>query len=83
MITFENCPVFWKSIFQTVTFLSTIGDEFISLAHSCHELFLSVNMAKDLSGEVVMNILDTTMNVYIHEDNSGKLVFGGYPSTKI
>ena len=49
--------------------------EVIVLAHSCHNFFPVVDMAKDLSGSVGMPIGDTTMNFSIHYFNAGTLVF--------
>ena len=40
--------------------------EVIVLAHSCHELFAVVDIAKYISGDVGLPIGYTTMNVSIH-----------------
>ena len=46
----------------------------IALAHSFHWFFTIVDMDKYLSGAVELPIVDTNMNVSIHEDNYGALV---------
>ena len=45
-----------------------------ALAHSCRELFPIIDITKSLGQVVGLPIGDTTMNVSIHEDNSGYLV---------
>ena len=52
---------FDKSKLHTGTDLSTMEAEVIVLAHSCREFFPVVDMAKDLSGAVVLPIGDTTI----------------------
>ena len=75
VVTFEKIPVIWKSKLQTETTLSTMEAEAIAMAHSRREFFPIVDMAKNLSGAVGLLIGDITMNVSIHEDNAGALVF--------
>ena len=45
-----------------------------ALAHSCRELFPIIDITKSLGQVVGIPIGDTTMNVSIHEDNSGALI---------
>ena len=45
-----------------------------ALAHICRELFLIIDITISLGQAVVLPIGDTTMNVSIHEDNSGALI---------
>ena len=61
MITSTIDLLFVKSKLHTGTNLSTMENEIIVLAHSCHELFPVVDMAKYLSGDVVLLIRDTTI----------------------
>ena len=48
--------------------------EINALAHSCRELFPIIDIKISLGKAVGMPIGDTTMNVYIHEDNAGALI---------
>ena len=45
------------------------------LAHSCRELSPLIDITKSLGQAVGLPIGDTTMNVSIHEDNTGALIF--------
>ena len=74
VITFVDCPVYWASKFQTETALSTTESDINSLNHSCRELFQIIDITKSPSQVVELTICDTTMNVSIHEDNSGALI---------
>jgi hypothetical protein len=71
IITFADCPVFWQSKLQTETALSTMEAEIIALSACCRELFPIMDM---VSSVTKLPIGKTTMNVSIHEDNSGSLV---------
>ena len=61
LLTPQICLFFGKSKLHTGTDLSTMETEVIVLAHSCHELFPVVYMAKYLTGAAVMPIGDTTI----------------------
>ena len=74
VITFANFPVYLASKLQTETALSTMESEINSLAHSCKLLFLIIDITISLGQAVGLPIGDTTMNVSIHEDNSGALI---------
>ena len=49
--------------------------EINALAHSCRELSPIIDIKKSLGQAVGLPIGDTTMNVSIHEDNTGALIF--------
>ena len=72
--TFADCPVFWQSKLQTETALSTMEAEIIALSACCRELFPIMDMVSSVTRSVKLPIGKTTMNVSIHEDNSGALV---------
>ena len=74
IITFADCPVFWQSKLQTETALSTMEAEIIALSACCRELFPIMDMVSLVTKSVKLPIGKTTMNVSIHEDNSGALV---------
>jgi len=74
IITFADCPVFWQSKLQTETALSTMEAEIIALSACCRELFPIMDMLSPVTKSVKLPIGRTTMNVSIHEDNSGALV---------
>jgi hypothetical protein len=74
IITFAECPVFWQSKLQTETALSTMEAEIIALSACCRELFPIIDMVRSLAKATNFPIGSTTMNVSIHEDNSGALV---------
>jgi len=76
IITFADCPVFWQSKLQTETALSTMEAEIIALSACCRcrELFPIMDMVRSVTKSVKLPIGRTTMNVSIHEDNSGALV---------
>ena len=74
IITFVECPVLWQSKLQTETALSTMEAEIIALSACCRELFPIIDMVSSVTNSVNLPIGKTTMNVSIHEDNSGALV---------
>ena len=74
IITFADCPVYWQSKLQTETALSTMEAEIIALAACCRELFPIIDMVHSMAEATNLPIGKTTMNVSIHEDNSGALV---------
>ncbi len=74
VITFADVPILWQSKLQTETALSTLEAEIIALAACCRELFPIINMVEALTSSVLLPIGDTTMNLSVHEDNSGALV---------
>jgi len=74
IITFAECPVLWQSKLQTETALSTMEAEIIALSACCRELFPIIDMVSSVTNSVNLPIGKTTMNVSIHEDNSGALV---------
>ena len=76
IITFAECPVLWQSKLQTETALSTMEAEIIALSACCRELFPIIDMVSSVTKSVNLPIGKTTMNVSIHEDNSGALVLG-------
>ncbi len=73
IITFSDCPVFWQSKLQTETALSTTEAKIIALFACCRELFPIMDMVSSVTKSVKLPIGKTTMNVSIHEDNSGAL----------
>jgi len=62
---FADCPVFWQSKLQTEMALSTMEAKIIALSACCRELSDKV---------CPPTYRKTTMNVSIHEDNSGAFV---------
>ncbi len=74
IITFAVCTVFWQSKLQTETALSTMEAEIIALSACCRELFPIIDMVHSLAKATNFPIGSMTMNVSIHEDNSGALV---------
>jgi hypothetical protein len=74
IIFFAECPMFWQSKFQTETALSTMEAKIIALSACCEELFPIINMVSLLAEAINLPIGNTTMNVSIHEDDSGALV---------
>ena len=74
IITFADCPVFWQSKLQTETTQSTMEAEIIALSACCRELFPIMDMVSSVTKSVKLPIGKTTMNVSIHEDDSGALV---------
>jgi len=74
IIIFADCPVFWQSKLQTETALSTMEAKIIARSACCRELFPIMDMVSSVAKSVQLPIGKTTMNVSIHEDNSGSLV---------
>ncbi len=74
IITFAECPVFWQSKLQTETALSTMEAKIIAFSACCRELFPILDMVCSLALATNLPIGNTTMNVFIHEDNLGALV---------
>ncbi len=74
IITFAKCPVFWQLKLQTETALSTMEAKIIALSACCRELFPIIDMVRSLAEATNLPIGNMTMNVFIHEDNSGALV---------
>ena len=52
----------------------TMKSEVIALTHSFRELFPIMDIASSLSEAVVMSMVETMMNISIHEDNAVVLV---------
>jgi hypothetical protein len=59
---------------QTETALSTMEAKIIALSACCRELFPIIDMVRSFAEATNLPIGNTTMNVSIHEDNSGVLV---------
>ncbi len=74
IITFAECPMFWQSKLQTETALSTLEAKIIALSACCRELFPIIDMVHSLAETTNLSIGNMTMNISIHEDNSGALV---------
>jgi hypothetical protein len=74
IITFVDCPVYIQSKLQTETALSTMEAKIIALSACCRELFPIIEMVRSMAEATNLPVGDTTMNVSIHEDNSGALV---------
>ncbi len=74
VITFADVPILWQSKLQTETALSTMEAKIIALAACCRELFPIIDMVVGLTAAVQLPIGETTMNLSVHEDNSGALV---------
>jgi hypothetical protein len=74
IITLAECPMFWQLKLQTETALSTMEANIIALSACCRELFPIIDMVCSLAEATNLPIGNTTMNVSIHEDNSGALV---------
>ena len=66
VITFADCPVYWKYKFQAETALSTIESEINVLSHSFRELLPIIDITKSIGQAVELTICDTTMNVTPH-----------------
>ena len=67
--------MFWQSkLLQTETALSTMEAEIIALSAGCRELFPIIDMVCSLAEATHFLIEQTTMKVFIYEDNSGTLV---------
>ena len=60
---------------QIETALSTMEAKINALAHSCRELFPIIDITISLGQAVGLPIGNTTINVSIHEDNAGALIF--------
>ena len=76
VITVADCPVLWQSKLQTETALSTMESEVVALAHSCRELFPVMDIVSCIGPAVGIPAGEVSMNVSIHEDNSGALILG-------
>jgi hypothetical protein len=74
IITVAECPMFWQLKLQTEIALSTMKAKIIALSACCTELFPITDMVRSLAEATNLIIGNTTMNVSIHEDNSGALV---------
>jgi hypothetical protein len=75
IITFAECPMFWKSkLLQTETAQSTMEAEILALSEGCIELFPIIDTVRLLAEATNFLIGNTTMKVFIYEDNSGALV---------
>jgi hypothetical protein len=74
VITFADVPILWQSKLQTETALSTMEAKVIALAACCRELFPIIDMVESVTSSVNLTIGETTMQLSVHEDNSGALV---------
>ena len=67
--------MFWQSkLLQTETALSTMENEIMALSLCYRELFPIIDMVRSLAEATHFLIEQTTMKVFIYEDNSGTLV---------
>ena len=73
-ITAENLPVLCQSKLQTETTILTVEAEITAMSHSRRGLFPIMDMVNLLGHSIVLPIGDATINVSMHEDNSGTLV---------
>ena len=65
----------WQSkLLQTETALFTMENEILALSVCCRELFPIIDMVRSLAEATDFLIGQTTMKVFIYEDNSGTLV---------
>ena len=74
IITFADCPVLWVLKLQTDNALLTMESEIIAMAHCCREFFPIIYIVTSLGKSVGLSMGDTTINVYIYEENTGALV---------
>ncbi len=74
VITFADVPILWQSKLQIETALSTMEVKIIALAACCRELFPIIDMVESVTCSVNLPIGETTMQLSVHEDNSGALV---------
>jgi hypothetical protein len=74
IITFADVPILWQSKLQTETALSTMEAKIIALAACCRELFPIIDMVELVTCLVNLPIGETTMQLSVHEENSGALV---------
>ena len=63
-----------KSSLQSISALSTMEVEILVLAHACQVLFPIMDLAEFLGSVVGLPTEPTSMQVSIHEDNSGALI---------
>jgi len=77
VINLADCPVLWKSKLQTEIALSTMEAEYVALSASCKELFPLIDLTKELTTAIGLDLKATTeMHIKIHEDNVGALTLG-------
>ncbi len=74
IITFADVPILWQSKLQTEMALSTMEAKVIALAPCCRELFPIIDMVESVTSSVNLPIGETTMQLSVHEDDSGALV---------
>ena len=74
MITLNGAPMLTKSSLQSISALSTMEAEILALAHACQELFPIMDLTEFLGSVVGLPTEPTSMQVSIHEDNSGALI---------
>ena len=48
--------------------------EIVAMAHSCKELFPVIDLTISLAQALGLAVGETTINVSVHEDNSGALI---------
>ena len=74
IITYENCPVIWKSQMQTEVCLSSTESEYIGLSYALRETIPIMEIIKEMKR---LNVTVTTKRPKVHckvfEDNSGAL----------
>ncbi len=74
VIMVANCPIMWHSKSQSETALSTMEAEIVALAHSCCKLFPIMDGFSIMGKAIGLPVGNTTIQVSIHEDNTGALV---------
>ena len=69
VITFDDCTVYLALKLYTENALAKMESEINDLAHSCRELFPNIGITKSLGQEVGLPIVDTIINISIHDNN--------------
>ena len=85
-IMYWGCPITWMSKLQTEITLSTTEDDYISLSQSMREVVPFLNLLKEVSCTLNMNVPVPKLKCCVYEDNNGCITLANYvkfsPCTK-
>ena len=74
IITYDNCPILWKSQLQTEVSMSSTESEHIGISYALREVIPIMEVMKELKQKHFIKSWNTpTLHCKVFEDNSGAL----------
>ena len=73
VITYANCPIFWKSSLQTEIALSTAEAENIALLTALYQVLPLMTLMEELDKTIHLDITKAKFNCKVHKDNQSRI----------